>query len=180
MSDKPDHWQHTVRVLTRHEGYVTHVEFSTDGRRLLNASKDGVERVWNTSSGAVKATLSAHEIAISREIFSPDGSLTATGFFDKTARIWNAETGAEIASFNPGENTKFSGRVFGLSLSLDGQRVVSNLTGDQDNDARVWDAQTGEQILALSGHEDRVFDAVFFIRWYANRHNVIGWNCSIM
>lgn len=161
LSYNPDHWRHNVHVLTGHDGYVTHVEFSPDGRRLLTASNDGIVRVWNARSGALKATLSGHQKAISRAIFSPDGSQIATGSFDKTVRIWNSESGAEVTSFDPGEHTRFSGMVFGLSFSPDGQRVVSTLTGDQDNVARVWDAQTGEQILALSGHEDSMFDAVF-------------------
>src|SRR5262249_1034934 len=42
-----------------------------------------------------------------------------------------------------------SGAVTGVTMSLDGTRVV---TGSEDDTARVWDANTGAELAILKGH----------------------------
>lgn len=85
-----------VHTLQGHTGGVQFLEFSTDGKLLASASKDGTARLWNTSTGADEAILTGSSGSIWSLALSPDGETIAASDNEQTIRIWSAETGETI------------------------------------------------------------------------------------
>ena len=171
----------------RHNGAVTAVAFSPDGRLLVTGSEDGTARLFDLSTGREISRLVSENV-IDCVAFSPLGKLVVTGTRDGTARLFDLSTLQEISrfvhqsavqsvAFSPdgkllatGSNTM---RVFatdtdreishsahggrGVAFSPDGKMVA---TASVDRTAEVFEAATGRVISHLE-HQDRV-DAVAF------------------
>ena len=71
-------------VLSGHEGAVSEVAISPDGKFIVTCSKDKTVRIWDTD-GTQRAVLggSFYKVAI-----SPDGKFIVTASFDNAIRIW--------------------------------------------------------------------------------------------
>ena len=73
-------------------------------------------------------------------------------------------TGSTLSDFSSGVRREtltlkgHLGRVFSVSFSPDGKRIVS---GSFDKTVKVWDAQTGQETLTLKGHSDTVLSVSF-------------------
>ena len=63
----------------RHDGDVTEVAFSRDGRWLVTASEDTKVRVWNAVTGERIRVLSGHPDVVKAVAISPDNALIASG-----------------------------------------------------------------------------------------------------
>jgi len=134
----------TVERLEGHEGPVTSVAWSPDGRRVATGSWDNTARIWDATTGEVVRALEGHQGYVESVAWSPDGRRVATGSWDNTARIWDATTGEVVRALE--------GRgywVNSVAWSPDGRRVAM---GSWDKTARIWDATTGELVRALEGH----------------------------
>ena len=82
----------TVEPLP-HDGAVTCVQFSPDGRRLVTASADGTARVWDAENGDQLAILRGHTEAVRVASFSPDGRVVVAATEDGLVRLWDYRTG---------------------------------------------------------------------------------------
>ena len=60
---------------------------------VLTASGDKTAKIWDTTTGKCKQTLSGHDGAVRSAVFSADGLSVLTGSYDKTAKIWDTTTG---------------------------------------------------------------------------------------
>ena len=139
--------------FTGHEGQVSAVAFSPDGRRILTGSDDKTARLWDAETGKTLKVLSGHKGWVTSVAFSPDGRRILTGSIDKSARLWDAETGKALKAFSGHESN-----VLAVAFSPDGKRI---LTGYYDSTARLWDADTGQALRVFSGHEDWVTSVAF-------------------
>lgn len=86
-----------------HQGTVTSLAFSPDGRRLLSTSYDHLARLWDAQSGALLATLRGHRAEVTRAVFSPDGRRVATAGLDYAPRLWDGESGAPVRPDEDGD-----------------------------------------------------------------------------
>jgi WD40 repeat protein len=96
-----------LQTLSGHEGFVTDVEFSPDGKRLVTGSGDNTAKVWDILTGQELLTLKGHMTMLFWVEFSPDGTRIATGSTDGTAKVWDAATGQALLTL-PGMFVDFA------------------------------------------------------------------------
>src|SRR5262249_13098838 len=82
------------RYLAGHQGAITCVAFSPDGRQLASVSKDGTARIWDVSSGALLHTCSDSPVKLQEVTYSPPGNpLPGGDWLSGTIRLWDPSTG---------------------------------------------------------------------------------------
>ena len=139
-----------AKVLLRwlvHEGHVTHMQVSPDGKWVLSygarmvaetSLADGLPRVaWERHNGPTQA------VAV-----LPSGNTVVSGSTDGTLRTWDIETGeclGTIAGANLG--------AYAVAASPDGTRVAA---GCKDGVLREFSLPGGELIRELAGHRGYV------------------------
>jgi len=120
---------------------------------VVTASQDHTAKIWDSSTGECKQTLSGHEGCVNSAVFSADGSRILTASGDRTAKIWDSSTG-ECTQTLSGH----AGAVRSAVFSADESRI---LTASRDCTAKIWDSSTGECKQTLSGHAGQLRSAAF-------------------
>jgi WD40 repeat protein len=153
-------WAIPVAGTMRHDDAVYSAKFSTDGQRVVTASKDNTARVWDAATGKAIGEPMRHDQEVHSAQFSADGQRVLTSA-DDTACVWDAVTGKAI-----GEPMRHGSYIHSAEFSADGQRVV---TASDDHTARVWDAATGKAI----GEPMRPGGAVYSAQFSADGQRVM-------
>jgi WD40 repeat protein len=73
-----------------HQGEVTSVSFSPDGKTIATASWDKTARLWNLQ-GQRLHEFKGHQGYVSSVSFSPDGKTIATASGDGTIKLWDMD-----------------------------------------------------------------------------------------
>ena len=112
-----------------HGEWVTSVEFSSNGQRIIAAEEGGSFRQWDAKTGTPVPEAVTQTGWLSYATFSPDRKLKAVTTGERTIRIVSLETGKPIGPLLRADHVAFN---------PDGRRVVGG--------NRVWDAFTGEVV----------------------------------
>jgi WD40 repeat protein len=151
-----DRVSHADLLTLQHDGAVTSVAYSPDGKRLAAAgtepaegkeSVSGVVKVWDAQTGKELFTLRGHTRPVTSVSFSADGKRLASAARGAEVKVWDAEMGKEL--------TTIQGWMTGgsVALSLDGKRLAadgsSRSKGDNFSGVRVWDVETGNALRSL-------------------------------
>ncbi len=141
-----------LRAFYPHQGQVTAVAFSPDGKTVLTGSEDGTARLWEAATGQPLGVPLVHQGAVRSVAFSPDGALLLTAGDDHGARLWDTATGRLLFTLPHNDRVKMA--VF----SPDGKLA---LTGSNDRTAQVWDVKTGKPMGTPLVHEGKLRAVAF-------------------
>ena len=149
------HGGHTVMTLTGHDGAVSSVSYSSDGRLLASGSKDGSVRLWDTREGeeARPPFLSGTGSVLTVD-FAQNSRWVASGTNTGVVCIWTVAPGQASHRQLKGH----TGPVNCVKFGPDGLRLAS---ASDDKTLRLWSPETGEQIAVLNGHAKAVNGIAF-------------------
>jgi WD40 repeat protein len=131
-----------VATLRGHEGPVSVLAYSPDGKRLASGSVDGTIRLWEPTSGKAVDTLRGHERPIEWLSYSPDGRRICSRD-GRSVRLWDAATGRPVAVLDG------PARQLTALFTPDGQRLFIGL----DRQLGLYDAATGRPLVELGRHD---------------------------
>jgi WD40 repeat protein len=166
-------WIKELIQLEGHQGYVTSVSFSPDGKTLASASFDKKIMLWDVATGKKIRTFPGHSDKIYTVSFSPDSRTLASGGADNVIKLWDVATGREIRTF-PGH----SNGVYTVSFSPDGKMLGS---GSADHTIIIWDIASGRKIHIFNAHKSEVNSISFnrdgrTLASGSSDHTIILWN----
>jgi WD40 repeat protein len=152
-----------VRRFEGHEGPVTGLAISANGRRVVSSDAAGVVFVWDPATGEEIQRFESPGDWVNNVDISADGrtvltalgkpSIGGSGSTSTLMVSWDVETGERLHNFEGHTNI-----VINVELSPD-ERTA--LTGSGDRNVCLWDMATGKNIRCFQGHTDWVFDVSY-------------------
>ena len=137
-------------VINAHEGWVTSVEYSPDGKHLATSGSDRKIHLWRTDNSSRIISLDGHTDVVTNIAFSQDGKVLASAAeeADSCIRLWDTTSGKLL------HNCKgHTGAVLSLAFAPDGKHCFS---GSYDETIRFWDVTTGSAVRTLGAQEGNV------------------------
>lgn len=141
-------------VVESHDGLITGVSFSPDGRHVATTGGDGAVRVWRYGKTLTDPVeMKAHTDYTWTPVFSPDGKRVVAASLDGNVSVWEWRSDKK-----PVILTGNGDRVWSATFSPDGTRVVS--VGDEGT-VRIWDSTGGGLLKVLDEHDGRTLGVSF-------------------
>ncbi|VTR97409.1 WD40 domain-containing protein [Tuwongella immobilis] len=126
--------------LTGHEGPISALAVSHDGKTLASASGDQTGKLWALDTRREIRTLRGHTDWVSSIVFGAQDRSMLTASVDKTVRQWELQNEESIAPIGHVQ------MVLMLTLSADGTTLAS---GSMDGTIKIWDVATGRERFTL-------------------------------
>jgi WD40 repeat protein len=130
---------HPVHTIHGHDGVVSGLAFTSDGRRLALAGNTKTIRIWDTIGWQEVPPSPLTEATTLSIQFSVDGRFLAAGGYSKEpVKIWNAMTGQVIHKL-PNNWVTMS-----VAFSPDNKHLA---VASNDGTVRVWDLATETEVV---------------------------------
>ena len=156
----------------RHQGGVTVVAFSPDGKSILTGGEGSV-RLWDAAAGAAPIGKPLPQPgSVDAAAFSPDGNSFVSGCDSGSAQVW------DVADRSPrGQPFPHPGCISSAAFSPDGKAL---LTGCEDGAARLWDVASGRLRVPPLRHQAWVFAVAFSPRRQDGAHREPGQDGAVL
>jgi len=140
-----------------HEGLISQIAYSPDGKLRVTAGESGVVKLWDSSGHLVHAFNDQYDL-ITAVAFDPSGRFLATGSRDGTVSLRDL-SGITLSHAAAGIGLqKHVERVTAISFDRAGRRL---LTASSDGVVALWDATNGRYLIEMKGSQVGVTGAVF-------------------
>ena len=140
-------------LVDAHNGDISSLAFSPDGRTLLSAGWDGRVKFWAVTGKRVRATAGEQSTERVMTLFSPNGRQLAMGRDDGLARLLDSTSGIKLAVLRGHD-----GEIRAMDFSPDGTHLA---TAGWDRLVRIWSTASGQNTAVLRGHTDVVCAAAY-------------------
>ena len=166
------------------------VDFSPDGKLIVNGTDVGDIELWNVSNGRKVQTLTGHKSAVYSVAFAPDGkqlvSCDSTGLVNlwlaANRKVKKIATGFTRVAYSDDGKLIVVGGSFGkleVISAIDGKKLQTYKGGQdeikgvafspdnrkivscQADTLKVWDVVSGEELKTFSGHTSGVRAVLF-------------------
>ena len=104
-----------------HDGSVTALVYSTDGRFVASGSEDHHVIIWDVRGDNAPQRLEGHEDTVSALAFSSDSRVLASASHDEHLILWNVETGEKLQDIVEAPGVSFHS----LAYTPDGSKLVA-------------------------------------------------------
>lgn len=146
----------TRKVLARlkgHEGWVTALAFSPDGKLLAFSVQESKEvKLWQTGAAREPVTLGRFEDEVTDLKFSPDRRFLATGDGTGVVKLWDAPARRELSAFRG-----HRGKVAALAFSPDSRTLAS---GGDDGVVKLYGTASARELLTLTHESSPASDEI--------------------
>jgi len=116
---------------TGHQGAVTGIAFSANGRYIASGGFDKKVKLWSAKTGDFIATLTGHVSAVYQIVWSADSRLIVSASKDSTMKLWETRSTKKARGTLPGH----ADEVYAVDWSPDGVLVAS---GSKDRTIKIW------------------------------------------
>jgi WD40 repeat protein len=131
-----------LSVMTGHQGDVTGLALTPDGRRAVTASDDRTLRVWHLERGRQESALVGHAQGVTGVLVTPDGCRVVSAGRDETVRVWSLASATELRHVR-------SPIAEHDGIELEPQGLYALFTS-HEGDRKVFDLESGQVVLNLN------------------------------
>lgn len=137
-----------LQALRGHQRGVTAVAIAPDGKSVASGSLDGTVRIWDVATGQEISSWTDYPGGVSSLLYMPDGRSLLTADGAHMIRIREIAGGKETLRIPlKGRKGKWPNvDVSNISLSRDGQTIVSVDGENLEKTARIWDVATAKEL----------------------------------
>lgn len=143
-----------LREFSGHNGVVTDLAVTPDGKKLITGGDDQTVRVWEVTSGKPVRSFQGHMTRVLAVAVRGDGRQIASASEDGAIRLWDLSTADDHKAL--AEATE---PVWAVAVSPDGKRLA---TAGADRKIRVYNPETGKLEATLTGHAASITSLAFF------------------